>query len=189
VTELRIRPPVECVIAVNDEEIGALYPLLRSVEVRTSRDAASTCRLRFRTFRNEHGEWFIEDGGYFLPWWRLRVEARFGSYREEVFRGFIREIEADHPQDMGASSVAVIAQDESLQLDREHVRRVWSTEDTQLTDGQIAREIADRHGLASEVDVGRRGDPDRALLARLAAGGALGPDGHAPHGTRVRAWT
>src|SRR5262249_46809013 len=39
-------------------------------------------------------------------------------------------------------------------LDREHIRRNWSREDAQLSDGQIAQQIASDHGLAAEVEPG-----------------------------------
>jgi phage protein D len=69
-------------------------------------------------------------------------------------RGFIKEVKADAPQDMSAATLTVTAQDESLVLDREHVRRNWSREDAQLSDGQIAQQIASDHGLSAQVEDG-----------------------------------
>ncbi len=149
-----LRAPVECVVKVDDQEITDLYPYLMSVEVRMKRGEASTCALKLDTRRDERGQWLIEDSEVFIPWKKIVIEAHFGRESEEVLRGYIRDVKSDHPQDMSASSVTVSGQDESILLDREHVRRVWSREDEQLSDGQIASEIARRHGLTPEVEDG-----------------------------------
>jgi phage protein D len=149
-----LRQPVECLISVDGNEIAALYPLLREVRVDTSRGAAATCTLVFDTLRKEDGTWLVQDSGTFEPWRRLRIEARFGSHSEEVMRGFVRELHVECPEDMGSARVTVTGQDESLLLDREHMRRTWSTEDAPMADGQIAQQIASDHGLSAQVDTG-----------------------------------
>lgn len=149
-----LREPVECVITIDDVEIVELYPYLKSVEVRASRGAATTCTLVFDTFRDERGEWLVEDLGPFHPWKTLVVEARFGDRAEEVMRGYVREVKAEHPLDMSASNVKVIGQDDSILLDRLHERRVWSTEEEPVADGRIAAQIAEDNGLQAETDGG-----------------------------------
>lgn len=153
-TPERIREPVECVITVDDEEITELYRYLREVRVKLSRRSAATCTLMFDSIRTESGEWLIQDGGPFLPWRSLRISARFGSRTEEVLRGFIRQVRVDNPPDMSASSVTVEGQDESLTLDREHVRRTWSSTANPKADGAIAAEIASANGLEAETEEG-----------------------------------
>jgi len=148
------RAPVECVITVGEVEITDLYPYLRSVEVQMSRRAATTCTMIFDTFRNEDGEWLVEDQGPFVPWKKLNVEAHFADHTENVMTGYVREVKADHPPNMSASSVTVTGQDDSILLDREHVRKTWSTEREQMTDGRIATEIAQDKGLTAETDDG-----------------------------------
>jgi phage protein D len=151
-----LRQPVECVVLVDDEEIPDLYPYLTGVEIRTSRSAATTCAIRLDTLRDEQGEWLVQDRDLFVPWKRIRIEARFGDRSEEVMRGYIREVVAEHPLEMASSRVTVTAQDASLFFDREHVRRVWSTEEEPVADGDIAAEIASAAdpALASEADDG-----------------------------------
>ena len=150
------RAPVECVIKIDDQEIVDLYPYLISAEVRMSRDAATTCTLKLDTLRDEQGEWLVQDQGLFAPWKKLLIEAQFGERRQEVMRGYIRDLQADHPLEMADSSVTVRGQDDSMLLDREHIRRVWSTEDAQMTDGQIAEQIAQDHGLRADTEPGLR---------------------------------
>ena len=123
------RAPADCVIRVDDEEIAELYPFLREVTAECSRDDASTARLVFETQRDEHGRWTVQDRGLLAPWKRIVIEAAFGQHTEELFRGFIREILADYPNEFGASTVTVECQDASLALDRQHVRRVWGVDE------------------------------------------------------------
>src|SRR5215471_20424283 len=140
------RAPADCVIRVDDKEIAELYPFLREVTAECSRDEASIARLVFETQRDEHGRWTVQDSGLLAPWKRIIIEAAFGQLTEELFRGFIREILADYPNESGAATVTVECQDASLALDRLHVRRVWGV-DTPTTDGEIVTEIASRHRL------------------------------------------
>ena len=141
-----LRAPADCVIRVNDDEVAELYPFLREVTAECSRDETSTARLVFETQRDEHGRWTVQDRGLLAPWKRIVIEAAFGEHAEELFRGFIREIVADYPTESGAATVTVECQDASLALDREHVRRAWGL-DAPVTDGDIATELASRHGL------------------------------------------
>ena len=123
-----------------------LYPFLREVTAECSRDEASTARLVFETQRDEHGRWTVQDRGLLAPWKRIVIEAAFGQHTEELFRGFIREIVADYPNESGASTVTVECQDASLALDREHVRQAWGV-DAPTTDGEIVTKIASLHRL------------------------------------------
>lgn len=147
-----LRAAVECVIKVNDEEITQLYPYLQDVEVQMSRRAATVCTLQFDSFRQEDGDWLVQDAGVLEAWKRIRIEAHFADHVEEVMRGFIREVYVDYPQDMSAARVTVTGQDETLKLDRQHIRKAWSTEEQQMSDVQIARQIADDNDLTPEVD-------------------------------------
>jgi len=147
--------PAECVIKVgaSQTEIVELYPLLTEVVVVMRRAQAATATLKFETRRDEQGRWAIQDAGVFAPWEPLTIEASFGGYREEVMRGFIRQIDANYPLQPGATTVTVECQDESLALDREHIRREWGAT-TPIGDGNAVREIATRHGLAVDAHNG-----------------------------------
>jgi hypothetical protein len=172
------RQPAECIIWIDDREITSLYPFLRSINVETSRKAASVCRLTFDSLRNESGFWNVQDSGWFIPWRRIRIEAKFGQHTEEVMRGYIKDIKADYPSDMSAATVMVNGQDESLVLDREHTQAVYSSSEQPLTDGEIVERIAHQHGLNVQASKGLKnaslnydGTPIRFLLERAEANG------------------
>ena len=149
----RFRAPVECSIEVRGRPITSLYPFLREARVELSRDRVGVATLVFDTRRDESGRWTVQDAEVLAPWEPILIEARFGQRTEEVLRGFVREVRADYPEDMGTARVTVSCQDESLAMDREHVRRVWGAE-VPTSDGVLLAEIAARHGLAVDPTSG-----------------------------------
>jgi len=149
----RHREPAECVIHVDGREIDAFYPMLREVRVETARDRAGTATLVLETRRDEHGRWTVQDAGVFVPWAAVRIDAAFGSHREEIMRGFVREVQADYPEDAGETTVTVHCQDLSLALDRQHRRRAWGVE-APTSDRIIVDTLLAAHGLAPHPDNG-----------------------------------
>jgi phage protein D len=157
------RAPADCVIRVDGQEIAELYPFLREVTAECSRDEASTARLVFETQRDEHGRWTVQDRGILAPWKRILIEAAFGQHTEELFRGFIREVLADYPDEAGAATVTVECQDDSLALDRKQMRRVWGVDaqgnDAPTSDGEIVTQLAREHELSFAINPDSRGRP------------------------------
>jgi len=150
--EAPLSQPVECVVKIDGREIVDLYPYLSEVSVEMCRGAATVCSLVFDSLRTEkNGEWVVQDNPSTQPWKKILIEARFGTYTEEVMRGCIKEIKAEYPEDMSAARVTVVGQDESLLLDREHVHKNWATT---ISDGQIATRIAGEYGLAVQAAQG-----------------------------------
>lgn len=150
----KYREPAECVISVGKakQEITELYRFLVEVVVEASVDQPSIATLNFETRRDEKGQWSVQDSGLLATWEPILVEAAFGSTTEEVMRGYIREIRAAYPEDAGSATVTVECQDESLALDREHVRREWGAE-SPSSDAMILQEIvAGKHGLLLDSD-------------------------------------
>ncbi|MDD3581445.1 MAG: hypothetical protein PHW74_10530 [Desulfobacca sp.] len=149
------RQPAECLIRVgtSGEEITELYPFLMEVTVDARRNEPTVATLRFETRRDEQGRWLVQDAGILAPWEPIVIEAAFGTRTEEVMRGFIREIRAEYPEDTGATEVMVECQDESLQMDREHVRQTWGAE-TPTSDQIITTTILGKYGLALDPDSG-----------------------------------
>jgi len=147
------REPAECVITVAGREIVDFYPFLAEVTVAASRSAAATARLRFETRRDERGRWSVQDAGVFTTWATVKIETAFGPRREEVFRGYVREVAADYPRNAGEATVTVECQDDSLALDREQRRRNWGA-DAPATDQMILAAILGDHGLAPHPDSG-----------------------------------
>lgn len=150
----KIRSPFECAVTVDGKGIEDLYPSLLKVVVEMKRGRPDVCSLTFESVRDERGSWSIQDSRVFAPWKKIRVEAVFGNRREEVIRGYVREVNAEYPEDLGTATVTVAASDESLLLEREHLRRKWSTEESPMSDGSIAKVIAGDHGLSAEVEDG-----------------------------------
>ncbi|MEF8734344.1 MAG: hypothetical protein V5B40_21260 [Candidatus Accumulibacter meliphilus] len=171
------RQPALCRIYVDDEEVVDLRPYLFEATVETGRGAAAVCTLVFDNFRLEDDSWQVQDAGVFVPWKPFRIEAHFGDYSEEVMRGYVKEVITDAPEQMGNAKVMVLCQDESLLLDREHIRRVWSTEDEAMTDGDILAEIAgsdfdtDHETGLSNVALNQDGTSIRFLRDRAEANG------------------
>jgi phage protein D len=151
----KLREPAECIIRVgaSGEEISDLYPFLVEVTVDTRRDQAAVATLKFDTRRDEQGQWLVQDSGLLAPWAPVVIEAAFGSTVEEVMRGFILKVQADYPQDAGATTVTVECQDDSLQLDRQHIREAWGSE-APTTDQEILTSILGNYGLSLNADSG-----------------------------------
>ncbi|MCB1742768.1 MAG: hypothetical protein KDK91_20500, partial [Gammaproteobacteria bacterium] len=144
------REPAECLIKVDGEEITDLYPFLSEVTVEASRAEATVATLRFESRRDEEGEWAVQDAGVFRTWARISIEAAFGQSSEEIMRGYVREVNTDHPRD-GNATVTVECQDESIALDRQHRRRVWGG-DAPTDDAAIVGEIVASHALSPHPD-------------------------------------
>lgn len=175
------REPAECAIKVGSgyEEITELYPFLLEVTIECNRSEATVATLKFETRRDEQGKWIVQDSGIFAPWEPIIIEAVFGSQCEEIMRGFIREIKAECPEEAGDTTVSVICQDESLQLNREHIRTVWG-KDAPTDDRTIVSTILAKYGLQLDTNSGNgqstlvlnQDDTDiRFLRARAEANG------------------
>jgi len=153
-TTQEFRQPATYRITVSGEEITDLYPYLVDVKVEMSRRASSVCTLTFDTIRLDDCTWKVQDAGIFEPWNDFKIEADFGDYSEEIMRGYVKTIKADAPEQMGEAKVTVTCQDETMQLDREHMRKIRSREDEPKTDGEIAQEIAGEYNLSVEAEDG-----------------------------------
>ncbi len=175
------REPAECVIEVAGAEIAELYPYLSEVSVECYRELRREPKatLTFDTRRDEHGRWSVQDAGILAPWKPIVIAAAFGSETEEILRGFIREVRADYPEQPGDASVTVECRDESLPLDREHVRTVWGG-DAPTDDATVVAAILGAHGLSLHPDSGpglsglvlpQDSTDVRFLLERAAANG------------------
>ncbi len=147
----KTREPAECVIRVGDEEISDFYPLLMEVLVETSRAEASAATITFETRRDETGLWVVQDRGVLAPWQPIVIEAAFGTYTEEVMRGYILRVNPTYPQDPGDTKVIVKCQDDSVKLDREQVRTTWG-KDAPTSDLTIVTQIVTDHSLLMDGD-------------------------------------
>jgi len=151
-----LRVPPECKVTCGNREITELYPHLRELSVEMTRQMATICTMEFETMRVESGHWAVQDSDSLRPWTEFRVDAVFGTRTAEIMRGFIRDVRTELPQDIGSARVIVTAQDESFELDRDQVRKVWSSQQESVSDDGIADEIARKFDLTIDVDQGLR---------------------------------
>ena len=151
------REPAGCVVKVGvaQLEITDLYPFLTGVDIECSRSDAWTATLTFESRRDELGKWAVQDSGVLSPWEPILIEAAFGSRSEEIFRGYIREVSASYPEEAGAATVTVECQDESIVLDRTHIRQSWGEAEAPTTDGLIFQQIVSRNALAPNPESGQ----------------------------------
>jgi len=140
------RAPAECVVKFNGTEISDLYPTLVSVEVVLDRHRFGEATLVLESRRREDGLWSVQDDDRFLPWVPIKIEAVFGDSRQEVMRGFVRQVKAEYPQQRGAAKVTVVCQDESLCLDRTFRDTHWG-EQTPISDGAMITQLAGAYNL------------------------------------------
>ena len=152
------RQPVECIITVDDELITELYPFLKEVNVEMRRDTATVGTFIFETLRDNSCSWVVQDAGgdepLLTPWRKVIFKAKFDTGTEEVMRGYIKRVDVAYPQDMSSATVTVTVQDESILLDREHIRQAWSNAENSRNDGDIVSSIAEDHQLDSDVQPG-----------------------------------
>ena len=168
------REPAECIVTIDGEEMADLYPFLSGLTVETSRNQAAVATLQFESRRDENGQWSVQDAGILRTWAAIVIEAAFGDTTEEIMRGFIREINADYPED-GNAIVTVECQDESISLDRQHRRKNWGG-DAATTDEEIVREILSGYALSPHMDNGsgqssivvNQDEPDASFLRKRA---------------------
>jgi phage protein D len=151
------REPAGCVVKVGvaQFEITDLYPFLTGVDIECSRTDAWTATLTFESRRDEQGQWAVQDSGVLAPWEPILIEASFGSRSEEIFRGYIREVSASYPEEAGAATVTVDCQDDSIVLDRTHVRQNWGEAEAPTTDGLIFQQIVGRNALTPNPESGQ----------------------------------
>jgi hypothetical protein len=142
-------PPAECVVRVSSDqhEISDLYDFLVEVTVECSRHEAAVAHLKFESHRDDHGSFIVQDHPDLVAWQPIMIEAAFGPRTEEVFRGYIREVKAEYPEDPGRATVMVDCQDESISLDREHARKRWMS-DSPTSDDVILSTILSSYSSA-----------------------------------------
>jgi hypothetical protein len=151
----KTREPAECLIHVNGKEIDDLYPFLVEARVEASRSEAAAATLKFETRRDEMGAWLVQDAGILEPWAPIVIEAAFGERTEEVMRGYIREVNAEYPEDAGTAALLVECQDDSIRLDRTHQRITWGSEELPSSDSLILNTILTAYGLTAHPESGQ----------------------------------
>jgi hypothetical protein len=161
--EPSFREPASCVIRVGTglQDLGALAPLVRSLEIKTSRFEAAIGSLMIDDRRKEDGNWMAADSDLFGRWQPIRIEADFVSHKEEIFRGYIIKVQPNFPGGGGNATLELQLQDDSALLDREHIRQVWGQGEP-MSDKSILGALTSPHGFAVAGDSGD-GQKSRSL--------------------------
>jgi hypothetical protein len=153
-----IRAPASCVIRVAGQELSDLYYCLVEVNAVLNRAEASEATLIFETRRVDGDKWSVHDDERIRPWQSIQISATFGTREDEVFRGYIRQVRVEFPEQKGAAKVTVTCQDTSLLLDRNQRDKRWGDE-APVTDAVIVQQILSEAGLAP-LDVPGQGMSD-----------------------------
>lgn len=161
---LPFRQPAQPVVQVGAErrEHDSVYAALRELEVVTAREEAAAGKLVFDIRRDEAGNWSVLDEGIFAPWTAIRITAAFGEQaEEEIVRGYVKSANAKFPPSGAEATLEVAIQDETLALDRTHLREVWGEPDP-MSDRQIVETLLSPYPLALAAD-SHDGQAARAL--------------------------
>lgn len=158
-----LRQPASVIIWIGSErnEVKEVYGALKSVKILTSRQSAATGTFVFETRRNEAGGVDIVDDNLFTPCTRIFVLADFVDHSEEIIRGYVKAASPKFPVSPGEATFEVAIQDDSLILEREHIREVYGFEGEQ-SDKQILDILARRFGLKLSKD-SAEGQKSRSL--------------------------
>jgi phage protein D len=136
-------------------EVRWVLEALIEVSADCARSGASTAMLRLRARGTGDGRWPVQDAKAFAPWTPVTVAVAFDRRIETLVCGYVRELHADYPADLGAATVTVVVQDRTIALDREHRRRAWRSE-SPTTDLDLVSRIVGQHpGITLHPDSGR----------------------------------
>lgn len=135
-----IRAPAGCVVRIDNQEIDDFYANLVEVSVVLDRQDSAEATLTLETRRLENGQWQVQDDDRIRPWAPIEILATFGARQAPVFQGFIRQVQVEFPEQQGAATVTVTAQDTSLLLDRTQRTQRWG-DDVPVSDRDIVTRI------------------------------------------------
>lgn len=175
------RNPASCLIEAGAgyQNIGAIAPLVATVDLQMSREEAGTGTIVIEDRRGSDGKWVAADSGLFTRWAPIRISADFGTRQDVILTGYILRLSPEYPGNAAEAKLTLEVQDESAILSREQMRRVWG-EDTPMPDLEILRELASGVDLAvdpmsgqgqSSRPLSQEGTPIQFLRERARANG------------------
>ncbi len=142
-------------------DIGEIADLISNIEIVATRTEAATGMIQIDDRRREDGTWMAADSGLFARSMPIVVSADFQTHIEEIFRGYMIELQPELPANAGEAKLTIQLQDDGIALNREHMRRVWG-EDAPVSDLTILRELVSPLNL--DVDAqSSEGQSSRAL--------------------------
>ena len=154
----QFREPAGCVIKIDGQEVDDLYATLVDVSIVSPRQDSAEATLTFETRRVDNGTWNVQDDDRIRPWAPIDILATFGEREEPVFKGFIRQVKVEFPEQQGSAKVTVTCQDTALLLDRTERNTRWG-DDTPKSDREIVQSILSDNNL-SALDTPGEGQSD-----------------------------
>lgn len=142
-------------------DLGALATLVSSIEIQTGRMEAATATITIDDRRDEAGQFLAADSGLFAPWEPITIFADFQTHEDEILRGYITALKPTYPQNGGEAKLVIEVMDDSTALSREHLRKVWGSEDQPKTDRAIVTESV--QVINQSMEPGPDGAASRAL--------------------------
>ncbi|GHE20366.1 phage late control D family protein [Halomonas urumqiensis] len=142
----KFRDPAGCVVKIDGQEIDDLYAALVDVSVLSPRQDSAEATLTLETRRVDNGSWNVQDDARIRPWAPIDIQATFGERQDPVFKGFIRQVKVEFPEQKGSAMVTVTCQDTSLLLDRIERNTRWG-DDTPKSDREIVLSILGDNNL------------------------------------------
>ena len=122
------RNPPSCLIeaGVDRRDIGAVAPLVASVDIQTSLEEAASGTIVIEDRRGSDGKWVAADSGLFGRWTPIRVSADFGAHQDVILAGYILKLTPEYPGNAAEAKLTLEVQDESAALSREQIlSAVW----------------------------------------------------------------
>ncbi|HYQ92923.1 MAG TPA: hypothetical protein VES89_12845 [Candidatus Competibacteraceae bacterium] len=151
-----LRKPAKCLVRIGAAQrlITQPHAFIKTLTVDSRRDQSTIATLQLTARRNQGRDATAREAGLFGLNQPILIAADFGTHTEEVMRGFVRDIKARYRStDSRPSQVTIVCQDESLRLDRRHIRRIWRGEKP-TSDRHVAAAILKQHGLVLDPDSG-----------------------------------
>lgn len=134
-------------VMIDGEELSDLYEGME-VEVELDDDLAAMCHLILPMSQAMDGTWSLLDDDRLKVWKPIAIQVGFGDTPDDLFTGYITQIQPKLPSDPNDCRLEVWALDASVLLDREDKLKDWPDK----KDSDIATEIFETYGLTAQVD-------------------------------------
>ncbi|MEZ5582976.1 MAG: hypothetical protein R3F37_09620 [Candidatus Competibacteraceae bacterium] len=143
------RRPVKWVVRLGSEkrEDIALYSLLRTGTIFRHSNQTATASLTLEARIDDADAWSLLQGtGTVVVGDAILIEADFGLKRQEIMRGFVGNLKVKNLHRNTYLKIVFECQDESWQLQQQHVRMVWKS-GSRIRDRFVVSAILEKYGL------------------------------------------
>lgn len=121
---------------------------VQAIEVESSIDVASVCRIRLGIAQTQRGDWTILEKDLFRPLVSLSLRVTTGiGLPEAIFNGYITHQEATYANEPGGSTLEITALDVTHLMNLQEKVMPWPN----MPDSAIAAAIFGQYGLVPRV--------------------------------------